>query len=56
MMMDLLTNDNKEIKAHREIIQLLKNRIKEILNNYRPVMNGEIYLSREDVCELLHSK
>lgn len=52
--MDLLTNNNEEIKAHREMIQLLKNRIKEILSIYRPVMNGEIYLSGEDVCELLH--
>ena len=32
----------------------LRNRIEEILKNYRPVMNGEIYLSGEDVCELLH--
>jgi hypothetical protein len=32
----------------------LRNRIEEILKNYRPVMNGEIYLSGEDVCKLLH--
>ncbi|MDV4070616.1 DNA-binding protein [Elizabethkingia anophelis] len=52
--MDLLTNDDEEIMAHQEMILLLKTRIGEILKHYRPVMNGEIYLSGQDVCELLH--
>ena len=52
--MDLLTNENKEIIAYQEIMTRLRNRIEEILKNYRPVMNGEIYLSGEDVCSLLH--
>lgn len=52
--MDLLTNEAEEIIAHQELIMRLKNRIEEILNNYRPVMKGEIYLSGEDVCERLH--
>ncbi|MDM1039031.1 helix-turn-helix domain-containing protein [Myroides odoratimimus] len=52
--MDLFTNDNEEIIAHQEMITELRNRIESILSNYRPVMNGEIYLSGQDVCELLH--
>lgn len=52
--MDLLTNEAEEIIAHQEMIMQLKNRIEEILKNYRPVMNGEIYLSGEEVCQLLH--
>jgi len=52
--MDLFTNDNEEIIAHKEMITQLRNRIESILKNYRPVMNGEIYLSGEDVCKLLH--
>ncbi|NBL65634.1 helix-turn-helix domain-containing protein [Flavobacterium sp. NST-5] len=52
--MDLLTNDDEEIMAHQDMILLLKTRIGEILKHYRPVMNGEIYLSSQDVCELLH--
>ena len=52
--MDLLTNETEEIIAHQTMIIQLKNRINEILKNYRPVMNGEIYLSGEDVCKLLH--
>ncbi|MDE5435693.1 MULTISPECIES: helix-turn-helix domain-containing protein [Weeksellaceae] len=52
--MDLFTNDNDEIIAHQEMITELRTRIESILKNYRPVMNGEIYLSGEDVCKLLH--
>ncbi|MBB4801670.1 helix-turn-helix domain-containing protein [Flavobacterium aquidurense] len=52
--MDLLTNEAEEIIVHKEMITRLRNRIKEILKNYRPVMNGEIYLSGEEVCKLLH--
>lgn len=52
--MDLLTNEAEEIIAYQEMIVQLRNRIEEILKNYRPVMNGEIYLSGEEVCKLLH--
>lgn len=52
--MDLFTNDNDEIIAHQEMITKLRTRIESILKNYRPVMNGEIYLSGEDVCKLFH--
>ena len=52
--MDLLTNEAEEIIEQQLIIMQLRRRIEEILKNYRPVMNGEIYLSGEDVCKLLH--
>lgn len=52
--MDLYTNDNDAIIAHQKMITQLRTRIESILKNYRPVMNGEIYLSGEDVCKLLH--
>ena len=52
--MDLLTNEAEEVIEQKEMILQLRNRIEEILKNYRPVMNGEIYLSGEDVCKLLH--
>lgn len=52
--MDLLTNEAKEIIAQKEMITRLRSRIEQILKNYRPVMNGEIYLSGDDVCKLLH--
>lgn len=52
--MNLLTNEADEIVVHQEMIMQLRNCIEEILKNYRPVMNGEIYLSGEDICKLLH--
>nr|WP_294894817.1 helix-turn-helix domain-containing protein [uncultured Pedobacter sp.] len=52
--MNLFTNDNEEIIVHQKMIAQLRSRIETILKNYRPVMNGEIYLSGEDVCRLLH--
>jgi len=52
--MDLLTNEAEEIILYQKMIAQLKKRIEEILKNYRPVMNGEIYLSGEDLCKLLH--
>jgi hypothetical protein len=52
--MDLLTNETEEIIYYKEMIIRLRSRIEDILKNYRPVMNGEIYLSGEDVCRLLH--
>lgn len=52
--MDLLTNETEEVIANQEMITRLRYLIEEILKNYRPVMNGEIYLSGEDVCRLLH--
>lgn len=52
--MDLLTKEAEEIIAHQEMITLLRTHIQEILKYYRPIMNGEIYLSGQDVCEVLH--
>ena len=52
--MDLLTNEAEELIEQQQMIMQLRNRVEEILKNYRPVMNGEIYLSGEDVCRLLH--
>ena len=54
MTMDLLTYEAEEVIEQQQMIMQLRNRIEEILKNYRPVMNGEIYLSGEDVCRLLH--
>lgn len=52
--MDLLTHNTQEIISHLETIRLLRNKMEQILRNYHPVMNGEIYLSGQQVCELLH--
>ena len=52
--MDLLTNEAEEIITNQKMLMQLRSYIEIILKNYRPVMNGEIYLSGEEVCKLLH--
>jgi len=52
--MELLTDDAMEPASHRKKLEELRENIELILQNFRPVMNGEIYLSGQDVCKLLH--
>ncbi|PWN64136.1 helix-turn-helix domain-containing protein [Chryseobacterium viscerum] len=52
--MELLTGESKEVLALQKLIDELKMDIELILEHYRPVMNGEIYLSGEEVCMMLH--
>ncbi|MGJ1335288.1 helix-turn-helix domain-containing protein [Sphingobacterium siyangense] len=54
MSMELFDNDAEEIAYYKRTFEELRTRMELILENYRPVMNGEIYLSGEDVCKLLH--
>lgn len=52
--MKLLTHHNQEITDYIAQIETLKSQTDFILKNFRPVFNGEIYLTGNDVCELLH--
>ncbi len=52
--MEVFDNDAEEIAYYKRKLDELRSRIELILENFRPVMNGEIYLSGEDVCKLLH--
>lgn len=52
--MEVFDNDAEEIAYYKRKLEELRSRIELILENFRPVMNGEIYLSGEDVCKLLH--
>ena len=52
--MKLLTHHNQEITDYMAQIEALKSQTDFILKNFRPVFNGEIYLTGNDVCELLH--
>lgn len=52
--MELFDNDAQEIAYYKRKLDELRTRIELILENFRPVMNGEIYLSGEEVCKLLH--
>lgn len=52
--MELLDDDNKELTNYQHKLEELRVNLELILHNFRPVMKGEIYLSGEDVCKLLH--
>ncbi|MBZ4190812.1 MULTISPECIES: helix-turn-helix domain-containing protein [Bacteroidota] len=52
--MELFDSDAEEIAYYKSKFEELRNRLELILKNYRPVMNGEVYLSGEDLCKLLH--
>lgn len=46
--------DAEEIEYSKRKLEQLRTQTELIPENFRPVMNGEIYLSGEDVCKLLH--
>lgn len=52
--MELFESDAEEIAYYKGKVDELRTRIELILEHFRPVMNGEIYLSGEDLCKLLH--
>lgn len=54
MSTELFDSDAEEIAYYKMKLNELRTRIELILENFRPVLNGEIYLSGEDVCKLLH--
>lgn len=54
MSTELFDSDAEEIAYYKMKLDELRTRIELILENFRPVLNGEIYLSGEDVCKLLH--
>lgn len=52
--MNLMMNDNKEILAYKQVLERLKECLVKVLKHYKPVMNGEIYLSGPQICKMLH--
>ena len=44
--MEVITKDMEEVKAYFEAL--------ERGTNFHPVMNGEVYLTGEEVCRILH--
>jgi excisionase family DNA binding protein len=53
-MIALLTDESEEITTLLNTVAALQGSIEMILQHYRPVMNGDMYLSGEQVCKLLH--
>lgn len=52
--MEQPTESTQELAALLEAIVLLKKQLLVIKENFRPVLNGEVYFTGEEVCRLLH--
>lgn len=52
--MEVITKDNEEIKAFFASLKDCMEYVDNVTANFRPVMNGEVYLTGEDVCSILH--
>lgn len=52
--MEVITQDNEEIKAFFASLKDCMAYVDNVTANFRPVMNGEVYLTGEDVCSILH--
>lgn len=44
----------EEVKAYFEALERSMEYVDNITANFRPAMNGEVYLTGEDVCRILH--
>lgn len=52
--MEVITKDNEEIKAFFASLKDCTAYVDNVTANFRPVMNGEVYLTGENVCSILH--
>lgn len=52
--MELITKETDEIQAYFEILEQSMRYVDNVTANFRPAMNGEVYLTGEDVCDILH--
>ena len=52
--MEVITKDMEEVQAYFQALERGMMYVDNVTANFRPVMNGEIYLLGEDVCNILH--
>ena len=52
--MEVITKDMEEVKAYFEALERSMKYVDNVTANFRPAMNGEVYLTGEDVCRILH--
>lgn len=52
--MEVITKDNEKIKAFFASLKDCTAYVDNVTANFRPVMNGEVCLTGEDVCSILH--
>lgn len=49
--MNLLTETHQELSSYLSQLENLKQQMDFILKNFRPVFDGEVFLSGKEVCE-----
>ena len=54
MSRELITKDMEEVQAYFEALERGMKYVDNVTANFRPAMNGEVYLTGEDVCRILH--
>lgn len=52
--MEVITKDAEEVQAYFAALKQGMELVDNVTANFHPVMNGEIYLMGEDVCNILH--
>lgn len=52
--MEVITKDMEEVKAYFEALERGMKYVDNVTANFHPVMNGEVYLTGEEVCRTLH--
>lgn len=52
--MEVITKDMEEVKAYFEALERGIKYVDNVTANFRPAMNGEVYLTGEEVCRILH--
>ena len=52
--MNQIGNSNEDMLALLEVVVGIKNELLYIREYFHPLLKGEIYLSGEQVCEMLH--
>ena len=52
--MEVITRDTEEVRAYFKALEEGMRYLDTVTAHFRPAMNGEVYLTGEDVCRLLH--
>lgn len=52
--MEVITKENEEVQAFFASLKSCMAYVDNVTANFCPVMNGEVYLTGEEVCNILH--
>ena len=50
--MEVITKNMEEVKAYFEALERGTKYVDNVTANFHPVMNGEVYLTGEEVCRI----